>query len=297
MTHTPRILGAALVLFLSACTSDYEDAQEKPILQDSSHRLIEVKGFARPEAVRYDADQDVYFVSNFNGDSAGDSNGFISKVSHDGVILEMQFITGSDEAPLHGPRGMYITGETLWVADADGVHGFNRITGDAEAFIDFTSFEPGFLNDVAVAPNGSLYVTDTGNAAVYMARDGVVSVAVDSLEFPPNGITWDASTQSMVIAPWAGGQVFLHLDVNTHEIRPGVSGIGGNYDGIEYVGEDLIVTSQVDSSLYAIRGGVSTRIIATPGRPADIGVDTRRNHVAVPYIALDRVDIWALRDN
>jgi hypothetical protein len=31
-----------------------------------------------------------------------------------------------------------------------------------------------------------------------------------------------------------------------------------------------------------------------PGRPADIGVDTRRGRVAVPYIALNRVDIWAL---
>jgi hypothetical protein len=32
-----------------------------------------------------------------------------------------------------------------------------------------------------------------------------------------------------------------------------------------------------------------------PGRPADIGIDTRRGHVAVPYIALNRVDVWSLR--
>jgi hypothetical protein len=30
------------------------------------------------------------------------------------------------------------------------------------------------------------------------------------------------------------------------------------------------------------------------GRPADIGIDTRRQRVAVPYVALNRVDIWSL---
>jgi hypothetical protein len=33
------------------------------------------------------------------------------------------------------------------------------------------------------------------------------------------------------------------------------------------------------------------------GAPADIGIDTRRNRVAVPYIDLDRVDIWQLPDD
>jgi hypothetical protein len=32
------------------------------------------------------------------------------------------------------------------------------------------------------------------------------------------------------------------------------------------------------------------------GEPADIGIDTRRQHVAVPYLDLNRVDIWRLPD-
>ena len=44
-------------------------------------------GFSGPEAVRYDADQDVYFVGNFNGSgSALDNNGFISRVRPNGKI-------------------------------------------------------------------------------------------------------------------------------------------------------------------------------------------------------------------
>lgn len=32
------------------------------------------------------------------------------------------------------------------------------------------------------------------------------------------------------------------------------------------------------------------------GRPADIGLDASGNRIAVPYIALNRVDIWQLPD-
>src|SRR6056297_4021093 len=98
--------------------------------QQTAGPVVVIDGLSGPEAVHYDVEQDVYFVSNFNGDAAGDANGFISKVSSDGTIDDLQFITGTDVRPLHGPRGMYITGDTLWAADAEGVHGFNTGTGE-----------------------------------------------------------------------------------------------------------------------------------------------------------------------
>ena len=45
-------------------------------------------GFSGPEAVRYDPDQDVYFVANFNGGGNDlDDNGFISRVDPEGRIV------------------------------------------------------------------------------------------------------------------------------------------------------------------------------------------------------------------
>jgi hypothetical protein len=35
-------------------------------------------------------------------------------------------------------------------------------------------------------------------------------------------------------------------------------------------------------------------VVRTAGPPADIGVDTRRDRVAVPFIALGSVEIWAV---
>ncbi len=263
-------------------------------VQDSTDIVASVTGFSGPEAVRYDPDQDVYFVSNFNGEPAGDSNGFISKVASDGTIDSLRFMTGTEMYPMHGPRGMYITGDTLWVADADGVHGFNKSTGEHATFLDFTSFEPGFLNDIVEGANGNLYVTDTGKSTVYIVENGSPSVLVENLPAPPNGITIDPDN-NLVLAPWEGATMFpviVEGDPGYEEYANAES--GGNFDGIEFVNGRMVVASQNDNSIHVIYEDSDHVAIQTPGDPADIGIDTERNRVAVPYIALNRVDIWQL---
>ncbi|NNM35275.1 MAG: hypothetical protein HKO53_19525, partial [Gemmatimonadetes bacterium] len=127
-------------------------------LQDSTDRVAIIEGLSGPEAVRYDPRQDVYFVSNFNGaGDARDGNGFISRAAADGSMEELRFMVGTEDAPLHAPRGMYLVGDTLWVADADGIHGFHSGTGSHLAFVDLSGFSPGFLNDVTAGPDGALY--------------------------------------------------------------------------------------------------------------------------------------------
>jgi hypothetical protein len=111
-----------------------------------------VRGFTGPEAVRYDPDQDVYFVSNFGDGNleARDNNGFIARMTPEGAIEAMRFIAGgANGVTLHSPRGMTIVGDTLWVADADAVRGFHRRTGAPLATADFSAHDLGFLNDVA----------------------------------------------------------------------------------------------------------------------------------------------------
>ena len=56
----------------------------------------------------------------------------------------------------------------------------------------------------------------------------------------------------------------------------------------------ILIATQGDSSLHVVTGGMSRRMARTAGAPADIGVDTRRRRVAVPFIARNAVEIWAL---
>lgn len=300
-----NILPIVLLMSMAtlSCTQETTEQSENEIgsdeltwesVQDSTDIVASIDGFSGPEAVRYDPGQDVYFVANFNGDPAGDANGFISRLSPEGTIESLEFMTGTDEHPLHGPRGMYITGETLWAADADGVHGFDKSTGEQVAFVDFTSFEPGFLNDIVEGADGNLYVTDTGKSTVYIIEDETPSILVENLPAPPNGITIDGSN-NLVLAPWDGATSFPVLvegEPGYEEYTQAQS--GGNFDGIEFVNDRLIAASQVDSSLHVLYEGEDHVALNVPGRPADIGIDTERNQVAVPYIDLNRVDIWQL---
>ena len=258
--------------------------------------LAVIDGLSGPEAVHYDADQDVYFVSNFNGDAAGDANGFISRIGPEGTVETLKFMVGTHDHPLHGPRGMRIVGDMLWVADAGGLHGFDRNSGEHLDFIDFSEHAPGFLNDVEADDAGVLYLTDTGDARLFKVDNGEISVlAGEALESPPNGIVWYSGADAFVLAPWGGG-----LDLKAWRpaegalIEIGRLSEGGNIDGLEEYDGRLIVASQADQAIWSWRDGEAVKLFDTPGRPADIGIDSRRGRIAVPYIALDRVEIWAL---
>ena len=265
-------------------------------LQDTTDRIASVTGLDGPEAVRFDPDQDVWFVSSFGPGSAGerDADGYLSRIASDGTVEALRFATGTTEAPLHMPRGMFITGDTLWVADVDGVHGFDRRSGAHLHFVDLGAHEPGFLNDIAAGPDGALYVTDTGASRIYRVAGREVTIAVEDPRLgPPNGITWDASAERFVLAPWGGEPT-----VRTWSPGGGVQDLlttsAGFMDGIEIIDGRVIVASQADSSLHVLEGGVDRLLVSVAGAPADIGVDVERRRVAVPYIDLGRVDIWSL---
>lgn len=263
-------------------------------VQDSTNILFSVEDLKGPEAVRFDEKTNSFYISNFNGGgNDADANGFITKVDANGTLVDMEYMTGTDSYPLHAPRGMFIQNEQLWVADVFGVHTFDINTGTHLNFIDFSGFEPGFLNDISGDGSGTLYVTDTGKPVVYKIEDQTATVFLDSLLVYPNGITYLAEEELFTLAPWRGDTTFYAFDVSGM-VTEFTSSKGGNFDGIEPFEDYLIIASQVDQSIRINRSELDQVLINTPGRPADIGLDTRNLIIAVPYIALDRVDFWSL---
>lgn len=296
-----------MVMLLIACGGEAEspvpgaeNAAETQRIDASPARVHGIDGLSGPEAVRYDPDQDVWFIANFGpGNEERDADGFLSRVdAESGSVLSLRFAVGTAEHPLHMPRGMAIVADTLWVADVDGVHGFDRRSGAHLAFVDFTAHEPGFLNDIAVAPDGALYVTDTGRSALYRVDGGTVAeVWHDPAAGAPNGITWDGERGTFVLAPWEPGHA-------VHVWAPGQDGpvawgepTPGRLDGVERTGAGLLFASQTDSTVQVLSPeGVRTTLMRVAGAPADLGFDSRRGRLAVPFIALDRVDVWTLPD-
>jgi len=289
---------AAVVVTLAACASTGTPAAGTG--QTAVKPWFVRDGFVAPEAVRYDPDQDVYFVGNWGTGSASatDNNGYISRMKPDGQIETMRFIAGgTNRVVLHAPRGMYIVGDTLWVADADAVRGFNKRTGERIANIDFSAFDRGFLNDVAADATGTVYVTDTGRNKLYKVQGegGPTLVVSDTTLGSPNGITWDAANNRFIIVPYGGFKGIRGWAPGSSTMTVVGVSTGAKYDGVEVLsGGRVLVSSQADSSLHIFSGNTGHAIIHTLGPPADIAVDTKRNRVAVPVVALNHVEIYEL---
>jgi outer membrane protein assembly factor BamB len=265
-------------------------------------------GFKTPEAVRFDATDDVYFVSNINGSpGAKDNNGFITRVrAEGGEIDSLMFIAGGrGGVTLNAPKGLAITGDTLWVTDIDAVRAFDKKTGRPIASYPVRGAV--FLNDIATGPDGALYITDTGiritdagmshpgpDRIFKLTRSGQASTALqlDSL-VGPNGITWDDANQRFIIVAFAGKDIMAWKpgDSTATTISTGK----GEFDGVERLADGrILVSSWADSSIYVLDGSALVRAVAGVESPADIGVDTKRNRVAVPLFQANRVELFAI---
>jgi len=191
---------------------------------------------------------------------------------------------------------MFIDQSGLWVVDAGGVHLFDRNSGEQLDFVDFSQFELGFLNDIVMGKDGALYVTDTGTASLYRIAEREASF-VTKVPMNPNGITLDPESGRLLMAPWSDSDEIISWDIDSERFSSvGKLDGGGNFDGIEVAGETIIIASQLDTSLHFMIDGVDKLAVELPGKPADIGIDTKRNNVAVPYVSLDRVDIIQLEE-
>ena len=280
---------------------------------DSARRISSIPGFNTPESVKYDADLDVYFVSNINGNPSNkDGNGYIARVKPDSAgssfVVDTFARGGQRGVTLHAPKGMAIIGDTLWVADIDAVRGFNRRTGAPTRSVNLASMQATFLNDVAAGSGGEVYITDTGirfAADGSMGRPGkqrifrfrgseaaTVPIESDSLG-NPNGIAWDRTRNTFIVAPF-GAQSLMTWSAGDSATRSLASG-PGQFDGVEVLDDGrILVSSWADSSVHVVADNRMRKLITGVAAPADIGYDSRRNRVLVPLFNGNTVEVWSI---
>jgi len=293
----------ALLTAAGACSHKAAKTTAQP------HRIAEVEGLSQPEALSFDPAQNVYFVSNVNGSpGVKDGNGFISRITADGVMDSLHFIQGGrNGVQLDGPMGSRVQGDTLWVLDIDKLRGFNTHTGAPTTTVDLSPLKALFLNDLAIDSTGEFYITDTGvqvsadgkdnhtgpDRILHVAHDRTVSVAVSTpLLSSPDGIAWDQRGKRFVLAPFSGPSVqeWRIGDPGPKDVAKGK----GMFDGAEVERDGtILITSWNDSSVATLEGPkLIPRITNLPYQPADVSMDPARSRVGIVSLVANRFELW-----
>ena len=296
------VLTAALLWWTGGCSRDRQ--AEQP-----ADRLITVAdvGLRSPESVIHDHVADRYLVTNVNGSPlATDANGFVSRLAPDGSLEALKWIDGTTpDVILHAPKGMAIRGDTLFVADIDAVRLFDRATGAAIG----SWVVPGAtsLNDVALASDGTVYVTDGGRRAgagglESRGTDAVIRFDASGTPEPlvsgsalggPNGIVVDKGR--IVVVTYRTGRVIL-IDAETGQISGLPAPERGQLDGIAVDADgSYLMSSWEGSAVYRMQGGgLYVTAVTNVETPADIGIDRKRKRLLIPLFASNRVLIRPL---
>lgn len=252
-------------------------------LAQAAPRVIANVGLVGSECVRYDAVADRYIVSNLNGADPG----FVSIVAPDGVVEKLKWIDGAASG-LADPLGLFIAGDKVYLADVDTVRIYDLRSGAPISAIKVPGAQR--LNDLAVAGNGTIYVTDSAKsdqpgALFRVSPSGKVVEWVarnDALE-KPNGI---ALMPDGTIVHGGRGVNLIFRNTSGRILRER-SLPTGKIDGIVALADGgLLVASQDGHAVYHVapNNGPITQVAKDIEVPAAIGYDPKRNRLIVPQI-------------
>lgn len=131
----------------------------------------EITGFSLPESIASDG-QFVY-VSNMGeklDPAAKDLDGYISKLSLSGEVLERRFLPKTGN--LSSPKGIAIDKGRLYVADVDQLLAYDLKSAVFLFSLDFSAEGTHFLNDIAVKDPDTLFVSATDVGKIYQVNVG-----------------------------------------------------------------------------------------------------------------------------
>jgi gluconolactonase len=261
--------------------------------------LRTIEGIPGPESVAIGPDG-AWYVSSFGTFDNG-SDGGVYRVDPDKGTSEVY------AGGLEDPCGVLFVGNTLWAADRKGVYRVTR--GKIELVYPAKDFPRPlhFLNDLAAGPDGTFYVSDTGDsttaghgAVFVLSRDKRPRVLPGSdtvkEQFSPNGLFRAGGDTLYVVGYRTGALSLTDAQGAWRDLAKGL----GSPDGIDAAGKDgFYVSDNVGGDLFLVpraRRGKPVKLATGLKSPADLLVDHRRGLLIVPENSGNRLSVYRVTD-
>jgi DNA-binding beta-propeller fold protein YncE len=207
--------------------------------------------FNVPESVCWDYEREILYVSNIAGNPGEkDGEGFISRVSIEGEIKKLRWVTG-----LNAPKGMAVHGGKIYVSDIDELAVIDIRT---DKVIEHHPVEgSGFLNDIAVDKNGNIYISDSSkeNSVIYRFMDGEIEVWLRHKDIQsPNGLFVDGNR---LVVGNSGDATLKAVDLKSRKVTTAVI-VGSAVDGvkIDSKGNYIVTDWKGRTALIEPEGGI-----------------------------------------
>lgn len=247
------------------------------------------KPFDAPDQCVWHAQSRTWFVSNLGGGISLDKDGYgwITRLDEKGKVLEPFWIGLAER--MHSPSGMVATDRQLYVCDREGVYEIYIAERKISEF--FPIPQGKFINDIAIADNGDLYVSDFFANRIYRLPQGSRAVETwletDRLE-APDGLymdggklivgSWDVLSEPGTFNTSKKGDL-LKVDLKTKQIEV-LSKEAGNLEGITKAGDFYYITDWAAGRLlkvHAETGNVSEQLTGLrnptdPGYAPELGL-------------------------
>jgi sugar lactone lactonase YvrE len=254
---------------------------------------------SNPESLVYHPSTNALYVTNVNGHPMeADNNGYISKISDEGEVIEAKWLVGLD-----GPKGIAVRNDRLYVADLDDlvVIDINK----AKIITRHHAPKSKFLNDVTIDQAGNVYVSDMMTNEIYRLSGGRFEVwlADPALE-SPNGLLIEGN--QLVVGSWGvmtdgfATEVEGHLktiDLDSRKIKSLGNGTPvGNLDGVEADSTGhYFVTDWMDGRLLRISpSGHAETLLEFEQGSADHTVMPEKDLVVIPMMNTHEISAYHL---
>lgn len=300
---------AAVLLSLALPGAGCGGMERGPVGDDATPEmevLFRVDSLASPESVAWDEARERWLVTNVADGEEGSGAGFVTAVSAGGdEVVRRAYDASTPGLRLDAPKGLAVRGDRAYVADLRRVVALD-LAGDSALWSRSLAGSE-FLNDVAVAPDGGLYVSDTREDAVWwVSADGSDATrlgAAGSLR-SPNGLLAEgpggdggSGRGRVLVAGWEGAVVALAADSSVTLLA--ASPDFGHLDGLQPAPDGGLLVSDFSAGRVhhlrreeedVWRRGVSW-LTGLDG-PADFLV--RDSVLAVPELGAGRVTFYRI---
>ena len=244
--------------------------------------------FKTPESVYYDAKRNIIYVANVNGNpTANDNNGFISKLSLAGKIIDLKWIKDLD-----APKGMGVFNDMLYVSDVNQVI---EIDVDKNKILNrYKADGAKFLNNIYIDKSGIVYILDIKSNRIYRLKNGSVDIWLESDELNgPNGLF----VESNYLLVGIKGSV-LKIGLNDKKVSTYISDTGG-IDGIVPDGSGNYLISDWKGNIHLINPKKEKiKLLDTTPinmNAADIDFIIEENLLLIPTFSDNRVTAYEVK--